>query len=133
MKSFAAAARILLTGLLVVVACPATAQQPYPSKPIRLISPYGPGGGNDIMARLIGQKLTESWGQQVIVDNRPGANTMIGTDAVAKSAPDGYTMLLAGINTHIINALLLPTPYDVIHDFAPIASLAKMESIMVLN
>ena len=133
MKFFLTVARILAASLLAAMVGSATAQQPYPSKPIRLISPYGPGGGNDIMARLIGQKLTESWGQQVIVDNRPGANTMIGTDAVAKAAPDGYTMLLPGINTHIINALLLPTPYDVINDFAPIASLAKMESIMVLN
>ncbi len=133
MKSFVTAARILIASMLVVIAGSATAQQPYPSKPIRLISPYGPGGGNDIMARLIGQKLTESWSQQVIVDNRPGANTMIGTDAVAKSPPDGYTMLLSGINTHLINGLLQPTPYDIISDFAPIATLAKMESIMVLN
>jgi tripartite-type tricarboxylate transporter receptor subunit TctC len=85
------------------------------------------------MARLIGQKLTESLGQQVIVDNRPGANTMIGTDIVAKSRPDGHTMLFSGINTFTINALLAPTPYDSVKDFAPIATLASSEMIMVAN
>ncbi|MEA3158102.1 MAG: hypothetical protein QOK44_5691, partial [Betaproteobacteria bacterium] len=96
MKSVTAVARIGLVSVLPVIAGLATAQQHYPSKPVRLISPYGPGGGNDTLARLIGQKLTESLGQQVIVDNRPGGNTMIGTDIVAKSRPDGHTILFSG-------------------------------------
>jgi tripartite-type tricarboxylate transporter receptor subunit TctC len=133
MKSASAVARIGLASLLLVIAGATAAQQPYPSKPIRLISPYGPGGGNDTLARLIAQKLTESVGQQVIVDNRPGANTIIGTDLVAKSRPDGYTILFSGVNTFIINALLAPVPYAVLKDFAPIAPLASTETIMVLN
>jgi tripartite-type tricarboxylate transporter receptor subunit TctC len=127
------AARLLLWSLLLIVAAPVAAQQTYPSKPIRLISPYGPGGGNDTIARLVGQKLTDAVGQQVIVDNRPGGNTIIGTDIVAKSRPDGHTILFSGVNTFIINALLAPTPYSIINDFAPVAPVASTESIMVVN
>jgi tripartite-type tricarboxylate transporter receptor subunit TctC len=134
MKSVTGVApKLWLASALLVAAGQAAAQPSYPSKPIRFISPYGPGGGNDTMARLLSQKLTESLGQQVIVDNRPGANTMIGTDIVAKSRPDGYTILFSGVNTFIINALLAPTPYDIIKDFAPIAPLASSETILVLN
>ena len=125
--------RIFLASMLAVIAGSAAAQQRYPSRPIRLISPYGPGGGNDTMARLIGQRLAESLGQQVIVDNRPGANTIIGTDIVAKSRPDGHTLLFSGINTFIINALLVSPPYDSVRDFAPIATVAGGEMIMVIN
>jgi tripartite-type tricarboxylate transporter receptor subunit TctC len=133
MKLVTAVARIGPVIVLAVIAGVASAQQHYPSKPVRLISPYGPGGGNDTLARLIGQKLTESLGQQVIVDNRPGGNTMIGTDIVAKSRPDGHTILFSGINTFIINALLVPTPYSIVDDFAPIAPVASTETIMVVN
>jgi len=85
------------------------------------------------MARLIGQKLTESWGQQVIVDNRPGGNTIIGTEALAKSAPDGYTMSLA-TSTFVISPHLVPSlPYDSFKDFAPVATLASSEFVLVLN
>jgi len=133
MKSIIAIAYALLASVPFVVSGTAGAQQHYPSRPIRLISPYAPGGGNDTMARLIGQALTESLGQQVIVDNRPGANTMIGTDIVAKSRPDGHTFLFSGISTFLINALLLKTPYDSMKDFAPIAPLAVAETILVAN
>jgi tripartite-type tricarboxylate transporter receptor subunit TctC len=125
--------RILLATAALILAGSATAQQIYPSRPIRCISPYAPGGGNDTMARLIGQRLTERLGQQVIVDNRPGANTMIGTDIVAKARSDGHTILFSGIGTFIVNALLTRTPYDIIKDFAPVAPMAKTEMIMVLN
>ncbi|RPI46780.1 MAG: tripartite tricarboxylate transporter substrate binding protein [Betaproteobacteria bacterium] len=133
MKSIVAIAYALLASVLFVISGPAGAQQNYPSRPLRLISPYAPGGGNDTMARLIAQALTESLGQQVIVDNRPGANTMIGTDIVAKSRPDGHTFLFSGISTFLINALLLKTPYDSMKDFAPIAPLAVAEMILVSN
>ena len=133
MKLVTAVARTGLVIVLAVIAGLATAQQHYPSKPVRLISPYSPGGGNDTLARLIGQKLTENLGQQVIVDNRPGGNTMIGTDIVAKSRPDGHTILFSGINTFIINALLVPTPYSIVNDFAPVAAVASTETIMVVN
>jgi tripartite-type tricarboxylate transporter receptor subunit TctC len=125
--------RMLLATVALTLACSAAAQQPYPSRPIRCVSPYPPGGGNDTMARLIGQRLTERLGQQMIVDNRPGANTMIGTDIVAKARPDGHTILFSGISTFIVNALLVRTPYDIIKDFTPIAPVAKTEMIMVMN
>jgi tripartite-type tricarboxylate transporter receptor subunit TctC len=129
----AAVSRIVLASMLLIVAGSAAAQQNYPTRPVRLISPYSPGGGNDTMARLIGQFLTESWGQQVIVDNRPGGNTLIGTDIVAKAAPDGYTLLFSGINTFILNSIFMPTPYDIIKDFAPVATVAGTETILVAN
>jgi tripartite-type tricarboxylate transporter receptor subunit TctC len=125
--------RMLFPVLMLVIAGSALAQQQFPSKPLRLISPYAPGGGNDTLARLIGQRLTQTLGQQVIVDNRPGANTIIATDLVARSRPDGYTLLFSGIGTFIINALLTPTPYDIITDFSPVAPLASNENIMVVN
>ena len=124
---------LLSASVLTSLTGPAAAQQSYPSRPIRFISPYGPGGGNDTIARLLAQKLTEAFGQQVIVDNRPGGNTIIGTDIVAKSRPDGHTILFSGINTFIINALLVPTPYSIITDFAPVAPVASTETIVVLN
>jgi tripartite-type tricarboxylate transporter receptor subunit TctC len=110
----------------------AAAQQNYPTRAIHLISPYAPGGGNDIMARLLGQRLTESLGQQVLVENRPGGNTVIGTDALAKSAPDGYTLLLVGTD-HVLVPQLLKVPYDPIKDFSPVATLASGELALVLT
>ena len=111
----------------------ALAQAPYPTKPIRFISPFAPGGSTSAMARLVGQKLTESWGQQVIVDNRPGGNTIIGTDALAKAAPDGYTIILT-TNTHVINPSLIPKlPYDPIKDFAPVGTVYSSEFVLVIN
>jgi len=106
--------------------------QAYPNKPIRMIVPYPPGGGLTPTARLIGQKLTESWGQQVLVDNRAGANTVIGTEAVAKAAPDGYTLLFQA-NSHLLTPLLLPTPYDAVRDFSPIATLTVSEFGLVVH
>jgi len=132
-KSVTAVARVALVSVLAIIAGEAAAQQHYPSRPVRLISPYGPGGGNDTLARIIAQKLTESLGQQVIVDNRPGGNTIIATDIVAKSRPDGHTIFFAGINTFIINALLVPTPYSIVNDFAPVTPVASTETIMVVN
>ena len=96
MKPLNAIARMVTLGALMALAGAAAAEQAYPDKPIRFITPYAPGGTTTPLARLVGQKLTESWGQPVIVENRPGAGTMIGTDVVAKAAPDGYTMLLTG-------------------------------------
>jgi len=118
--------------VLMAIAGSAAAQQAYPSKPIRFIVPYAPGGTTTPLARLVGQKLTESWGQPVIVDNRPGAGTMIGTDAVAKAAPDGYTILLAGGSLTLI-PLLLKAPYDPIKDLAPVATFARTEFVLVVN
>jgi tripartite-type tricarboxylate transporter receptor subunit TctC len=116
---------------LSLVVTAATAQHDFPSKPIRYITPYAPGGSTSFTARLIGQKLTEAWGQQVIVDNRPGANTMIGMSVAAKSRPDGYTIISMG-NVMATNHLLFKTPYDLIRDFTPIATILSYENVMVV-
>ncbi len=110
----------------------AAAQQPYPNRPIRFITPYAPGGSTSVMARLVGQHLTERWGQNVIVDNRPGGNTIIGTETLARSAPDGYTIMLT-TSTHAILSSLTKTPYDPIRDFAPVATIGVAPQVLVLN
>ncbi|MGE0801319.1 MAG: Bug family tripartite tricarboxylate transporter substrate binding protein [Lautropia sp.] len=120
-----------LVAALTVCAPPAVAQSTYPDRPIRLIVPYATGGSTTNVARLIGQKLTDAWGQPVLIDNRPGANTMIGTELVAKAAPDGYTLLL-GVSSHVLIPLLVPSPYDAIKDFAPVASVGSTETILVV-
>ena len=98
------------------------AAQSYPSRPIRVIVPSSAGGGADVVARLVGQKLAERWGQQVIVDNRPGASTVLGAELVAKSPADGYTLFFQDLTTHGINAgLYRKLPYDSVNDFAAIA------------
>ena len=107
------------------------AAQSFPSKPIRLIVPYPPGGGTDTAARPIAQKMTESLGQAVIVDNRPGASEIIGTEAVARAAPDGYTLLLT-TNAFAINPSLQPKlPYDSARDFAPVSPLVTTPFMLV--
>jgi len=104
----------------------------YPNRPVRLIVPYPPGGGNDTLARLFGQKLTERWNQQVVIDNRPGAGTTIGAQLAARSAPDGYTLLLSSIATHALAPALYSKPgYDPIRDFAPITILAVAPTLCV--
>jgi len=108
------------------------AQAGYPAKPIRMIVLFPPGGSTTIIARLIGQKLTDSWGQQVVVDNRGGGNTIIGSEAMVKATPDGYTLLHV-TSTHTINPSLLKTPYDAIRDFAPVATLVGTETLLVVN
>jgi tripartite-type tricarboxylate transporter receptor subunit TctC len=112
----------------------AHAQSPYPSRPIRLIVPFAAGGATDILARAIGQKITEAMGQTVIVDNRPGAGGNIGSDIVAKSAPDGYTLLMGAVGPQAINVTLYPKlPYDVLNDFAPIILVATVSNVLVVH
>ena len=108
------------------------AQQAYPAKPIRFVVPYATGGSTTNVARLIGQRLSESWGQPVIIDNVPGANTMIGTAIVAKAPADGYTILL-GVSSHVLIPQLVTAPYDAVKDFTPIASVGATETVMVLS
>lgn len=122
-----------LSGCLAIwsMAAPAAEVPAYPSKPLRFVVPFTPGAINDYMARTLGQKLSESWGQQVIVDNRPGAGTIIGTDLVAKSAPDGYTLLLAS-TALAINVTLYPKlPFDVQRDFAPVTRIGSAPLLLV--
>ncbi|MCI3952538.1 MAG: Tricarboxylate transport protein TctC [Burkholderiales bacterium] len=112
----------------------AVSAQDYPTKPVRLVVPYPPGGGNDTLARMFGVKLTEAWGQQIVVDNRGGAGTTIGTSLAARAVPDGYTILLSSIATHAISPNLYSNPgYDPIKDFAPITLLAIAPTVLCVN
>ncbi len=131
-KARIAPARRITVALLLCLAASAGAQQVYPSKPIRIISPYAPGGTTDILARLVGAKLTESWGQQVLVDTRPGGNTVIGSELMVKSPPDGYT-LLSILTSHVIVPNLAPTPYDAVKDFAAVATIASSQLVLVIH
>ncbi len=132
MRSCTVLTRILSVAVLAGFPGALLAQQNYPTKPIRWITPYPPGGSTTALSRLVGDKLGEVFGQNVIIDNRPGGNTMIGADAVAKAAPDGYTLLLGG-NTQVILSLLMRPPFDVFKDFAPVTILAKTNYILVVN
>jgi tripartite-type tricarboxylate transporter receptor subunit TctC len=108
--------------------------QPYPSRPIRIIVPFAPGGGSDIMARVIATRLTEPFGQQVLVDNRPGGNTLIGAELAARSAPDGYTLFLSTNGTVAINpSLYKKLPYDAVKDFAPVALVGVGPNVLVVH
>ena len=131
--------RVALAAVLVAASLfgPGVLAQPagaYPAKPIRFVVPYPPGGPLDIMARGVGAKLTESWGQAVIVDNRAGAGGNIGADFVAKSVADGYTLLMGAVATHAINPSLYgKVPYDPVKDFAPVAMVAVVPNILVVH
>jgi tripartite-type tricarboxylate transporter receptor subunit TctC len=105
--------------------------QEYPVRPIRIVVPSSPGGGTDILARQLSAKLTERWGQQVVVDNRPGAGQMIGLELVAKAPPDGYTLVLAATPLAVNTVLFKKVPYDPIRDFAPVTQVAAMPNLLV--
>ena len=113
-------------------AFPALAQD-YPSRPVRLVVPFAAGGPNDIIARLVGGRLSNALGQQIVVENRPGAGGNIGTDFVAKAPPDGYTLLSAGPGSLIINPLLGSVPYDTARDFAPVSLMASAPNVLVVH
>jgi len=116
----------------IVFVCAAQAQG-YPSRPVRVIVPFAPGGPNDIIVRLVAQKLAESMGQPFLVENRAGAGGNIGTDYVAKSAPDGYTLLSVGPGSLIINPLIGKVPYDTQRDFAPVTIMARAPNALVVH
>jgi tripartite-type tricarboxylate transporter receptor subunit TctC len=106
----------------------------YPIRPIRMIVPFPAGGPSDIVARVIGQKMSEDWGQPVVIENRPGANTIIGAQAAAKAAPDGYTLFMAIDSTLVMNQHLYKSlPYDPLNDFAPISLTAKTVSVLTVS
>ena len=119
--------------VLAVVLPGAALAQPYPTKAIRFIVPYAPGGSVDIVSRVIAPKLAESFGQQVVVDNRPGAGAIIGTNLLAKSAPDGYTIMMADIALGANPALHSKLPYNTPEDFAPVTLVALLPSILVVH
>jgi len=130
-KSSVVAACLAALAALVAVS-PLQAQDAYPTKPIRIIVPFPPGGSVDPLARVVGKHLQETLGQPVIIDNRPGGNTVIGTDATARAAPDGYTLLMTA-TSHVTMPQLTPTPFDPIKDFAPVATLSSSDMILVTN
>src|SRR5437868_1601483 len=130
-------ARLILAALFCLGMAQAGAQpalQAYPSKPIRIVVPFPVGGIADIYTRIIGGKLTEAWGQPVLVENRTGAGGNIGADLVAKSAPDGYTLGIGTVGTHAVNVTLFSKmPYDPVADFAPIVLIAEAEGLLVVH
>ena len=133
MKGCSAAVHMAMVGALMTLASSVCAQEAFPNKPIRFILPNSAGASNDFVVRLVGPKLTESLGQPVIIDHRPGGNYVIAGEALVKSPPDGHTILLVTA-AHSINPLLFPNqPYDPIKDFAPVATLVSTTYVLVLN
>jgi tripartite-type tricarboxylate transporter receptor subunit TctC len=123
---------LLCAALVAAVPGLAESQSAYPTKPVRMIVPFPPGGGNDLLARIIGQKLGDTWGQPVIIDNKPGGNTIVGTEALARAAPDGYTLMLTS-SSHVIIPSLLNLPFDAIKDFAPVTTVSLSELVLAVN
>ena len=125
----------LALGISAVCAwAPPAIAQPYPAKPIRIVVPFPAGGIADIYARIIGNRLTETWVQPIVVENRTGAGGNIAADLVAKSPPDGYTLVMGSLGTHAVNVTLFSKlPYDPVRDFAPIAQVLEAESLLVVH
>jgi tripartite-type tricarboxylate transporter receptor subunit TctC len=132
MQKFTALAVALLTSFS-VHAQPIKSAAPYPVRPIRLIVPFAPGGSNDIMARLIGQKFSESLGSQMVVDNRAGGSGIIGTDIAAKAAPDGYTILMMSLTFAVNPSLFRKLPYDTEKDLTPVTLVASAPLMLVVH
>ena len=123
----------LLAGVTLILPGITSAAEVYPTRPIHLIVPYPPGGGTDIVGRLLGEKLSASLKQPIIVDNRGGAGGVLGTEVAAKAVPDGYTLLLAP-SSHVINpSIYAKLPYDTLKDFAPITMVASAAILMAVN
>src|SRR5258706_3195063 len=121
-----------VTALIIGVS--AIAQSPYPWKPIKIIVPFPVGGVADTFGRVIGAKVAETWGQPVVIENKPGAGGNIGADFVAKSPPDGYTLVIGNIGTHAVNQSLFKTmPFDAMKDFVPIAHVLDAEGLLVVH
>ncbi len=126
--------RCALLGLCVLVLAQPLGAQSYPAKPIRLVAPYPPGGSTDIVARLVAPKLGASMGQPVIVENRAGASGMIGSEVVAKAAPDGYTLLFTTPGTHTaVKFTIRNVPYDPVKDFTPITAAVTQSGVILVN
>jgi len=123
-----------LTLVLALLACGAVAAQQYPVKPVRIIVGFTPGGGNDVISRLVAAKLTTAFSRQFVVENRPGAGGMIGAELAAKAPPDGYTLFLAGVATHGINPNLQKNvPYDPVKDFDPVSLMATAPALLAVH
>ena len=132
LRGFALA--FLAAALAVPGVVPGAFAQSFPSKPVKLVVPFPPGGSLDNVGRLLAQKLSEEWGQQVVVENKPGAGGNIGADAVAKSPPDGYTVVMGALSTHAVNPNLYRTmPYDAAKDVAPISNVAITPNVLIVS
>lgn len=124
----------LAAGAVALAAASGAQAQTYPDKPIHIVVTFTTGGAPDILARLIGEKLTAAWGQPTIIDNKPGAGGNTGADSVAKAAPDGYTVVVGTVGTHSINgALYKKMPYDMVRDFTPLTLLATTPNMLVVH
>jgi tripartite-type tricarboxylate transporter receptor subunit TctC len=125
---------VIASVLAAVLVAQTAAAQSFPSKPIRVIVPFPPGGTSDILARLIGAKIAESWGQQLIVDNRPGANGNIGAELVARAVPDGYTIILMDVgNLAISPSVFQKLPFDILKDFAPVTTVSYSPHLLTTH
>ena len=134
MKHIASRGLLLCAFAAFAVHAPALAQTTWPERAIKLVVPFPPGGGTDLVARAMGHSLSEHLGQPIVIDNKPGASTVIGTDAVAKATPDGYTLLLSGSTSYSVNpALRAKLPYDPTRDLAPIAIVARTPLVLVVG
>ena len=133
MKGIVRNIAIAVAGLGFALAGQATLAQTYPAKSITLVVPFPPGGTTDVLARSIAQKLSESWGQPVVVDNRPGAGATIGATQVAKSPADGYTLLMGAVHHTIATSIYAKLPYDFQKDFAPVTIVAMVPNILCVN
>jgi tripartite-type tricarboxylate transporter receptor subunit TctC len=126
-----------VTALVGAISCALTAvpaaAQTYPTKPIRLIAPYPPGGSSDILARILGQKLTDAWGQRIVVDNRPGAGGSLGTGIAATAVADGYTWVVGSVAPIVLNPLFYKTTYQSLRDFTPVSIIASAPQLIVVN
>jgi tripartite-type tricarboxylate transporter receptor subunit TctC len=125
----------LLASTALVLSASALAQSAanYPAKPIKIVVPFPAGGTSDVLARIFGQKITEHWGQPVVVENRPGASGNLGADQVAKSAPDGYTLVLMDVGNLVISPALFKLPFNVVNDFAPVAMVAYSPHLLAVS
>ncbi len=135
-RLFSTRRTLLASAALLLASMPlaSMAQTAWPTKPVKIVVPFAPGGTTDILARVVANELTKSFGQPFIVDNRGGAGGNIGTDIVAKAAPDGYTLLMGTVGTHGINkALYSKMPFDPVKDFAPVTLVAGVPNVMVMN
>ena len=123
-----------VVAVLLTLASHAVAAQGYPSKPVKMIVPASPGGVTDILARTVGQRLSDAWGQPVVVENRPGAGQIIGAEVVAKSPGDGYTLIVSDASTFVINPFLYgKLPYDPLKDFTPVVVLSQASPVLAVG
>ena len=123
----------IVPALLALAALPVSAQTPYPAKPIKIVVPFPAGGTSDVLARILGQKMTESWGQPVVIENKPGSSGNLGADAVAKAAPDGHTLVLMDVGNLVISPALFKLPFIVANDFAPVAMVAYSPHLLAVS